>query len=175
MITIQIQGSQSKVKWPGHQKMPLGSSLVNMPSKSSSLPIRSSSTFSSAHWWSVSSSASHSAWAWERETNEVSNPFSATVWWCFHGRMYLESFICVCRHGHGGSAHLLLHNPWLICTCGWWQENSLERNVVRLWKDCNGSALRFILPCLLHFSRIVCWGTPLWNVQGTSWTQAVYF
>ncbi len=42
--------------------MPLGSSLLNMPSKSSSLLIRSSSTLSSAHWWSVSSSASHSAW-----------------------------------------------------------------------------------------------------------------
>lgn len=38
-------------------------------------------------------------------------------------RRYLESFICVCRHGHGGSAHLLLHNPRLICTCGWWQDN----------------------------------------------------
>ncbi len=59
MIEIQTEGS--KQRWPGHQKMPLGSSLLNMPSKSSSLLIRSSSTPSSAHWWSVSSSASHSA------------------------------------------------------------------------------------------------------------------
>lgn len=30
-------------------------------------------------------------------------------------------------------------------------------------------------PCLLHSSGIVCKETPFWNVQGTSWTQAVYF
>lgn len=157
--------------------MPLGSSLVNMPSKSSSLLIRSSSTFSSAHWWSVSSSASHSAWAWEGETNLSEQPsFRATAWWGFHCRMYLESFICICRHRHGGSAHLLLHNPWLICTCGWWQENCLSATWFHDGKTAMAQHQDSLSgPCLLHSSGIVCKGTPFWNVQGTSWTQAVYF
>lgn len=32
--------------------------------------------------------------------------------------MYLESFIGICRHRHGSTTHLLLHNPRLVCTCG---------------------------------------------------------
>lgn len=104
-----------------HQKMPLGSSLLNMPSKSSSLLIRSSSTLSSAHWWSVNSSASHSAWN-HRPMSHDKQPKSPKRSSLSHRHYttYFKCFICICRHGHGSSTHLFLHDPWLVSTWGEW-------------------------------------------------------
>lgn len=34
------------------------------------------------------------------------------------GQIYLEGFVGVCGHGHGGAAHLLLHDPRLVGTWG---------------------------------------------------------
>lgn len=47
---------------------------------------------------------------------------------CSNYNTYLESFICICRHGHGSTTHLLLHDPRLVCTCGDWQNNYLNAN-----------------------------------------------
>lgn len=48
----------------------------------------------------------------------ATNPNPSVVNSTNYRHKYFESFICICRHGHGSTAHLLLHDPWLVCACG---------------------------------------------------------
>lgn len=82
----------------GLQKIEVCNSFLNMPSKWRSLAMSSSSTSSSAHWWSVSSKASHSVCKGRehqgRERRAVTKS-SAVVGALILASSWIKLFICM--------------------------------------------------------------------------------
>lgn len=100
-------------------------------------------------------------WTWAANREWVRVDWCKTVvspqFWKVSGT-YLESFVGVCRHGHGCSCHLLLHHSRLVCSCSTRQAQWVPRlpnYPAPLWKSEHGKALIAVWgwACLSHLVR----------------------